>query len=303
MKKLLTYLLVLFTVSLSAQSLKTHTVQRGETLESIAQKYNITVADITKVNPDAGKFFYTGMKLTIPEAQTQRVEESKDMQQPATSNIHQQNEQTVYTAAKPEESVKEKKSVSDEYEDYQYILIEYNPGVFAPTSGESQSFNAFSLGIRGYVPIIKNSSLYAFIDVMRLQYSFYSEKEGAIETSFKMLSGNWSLGLAYGISIPNSKVLITPKAGLDLSMHVYGQIKTETKIGGKTETSKINPFSERDMGGSEATWNWVNVGGHVGLDKHFSKQFMLGFSYRWNFTEIHKNTHMNQANITLGICY
>ncbi len=44
----------------------THVVQRGETIESIAQYYNVSVEDINKANPNADGVVYVGMKLVIP---------------------------------------------------------------------------------------------------------------------------------------------------------------------------------------------------------------------------------------------
>ena len=44
----------------------THVVQRGETLESIAEYYKVSVEDINKANPNADGIVYVGMKLSIP---------------------------------------------------------------------------------------------------------------------------------------------------------------------------------------------------------------------------------------------
>ncbi len=44
----------------------THVVQRGETLESIAEYYKVSVEDINKANPNADGIVYVGMKLNIP---------------------------------------------------------------------------------------------------------------------------------------------------------------------------------------------------------------------------------------------
>lgn len=44
-----------------------HTVQRGETLESIAQMYKITTDQLIEANPSASGLFYVGLKLNIPE--------------------------------------------------------------------------------------------------------------------------------------------------------------------------------------------------------------------------------------------
>lgn len=44
----------------------THVVQRGETIESIAEIYKVSVEDINKTNPNADGIVYVGMKLVIP---------------------------------------------------------------------------------------------------------------------------------------------------------------------------------------------------------------------------------------------
>lgn len=44
----------------------THVVQRGETIESIAEYYHVSVADINKANPNAEGVVYVGMKLAVP---------------------------------------------------------------------------------------------------------------------------------------------------------------------------------------------------------------------------------------------
>lgn len=66
MRKLILLLLSLTTYA-AAMAL-THTVARGETLESIAQHYGITVEQLKDANPNVTNLFYTGMKLQIPEA-------------------------------------------------------------------------------------------------------------------------------------------------------------------------------------------------------------------------------------------
>ena len=86
MKNLFVFLFVMFTMTISAQEIKTHTVQRGETIESIAEKYNVSAADITKANPDAAKFFYTGMKLKIPAVHNNKINEPVNAENRAVVN-------------------------------------------------------------------------------------------------------------------------------------------------------------------------------------------------------------------------
>lgn len=58
-------LMCIVTITLSAQT-KVHTVQRGETVASVAKKYGISVDELKKANPNVNNFFYIGMALTIP---------------------------------------------------------------------------------------------------------------------------------------------------------------------------------------------------------------------------------------------
>lgn len=56
-------------ISLSAQtSTVTHVIDRGETIETIAEKYGVTPQSIIDLNPAAAQFVYVGMELTIPTA-------------------------------------------------------------------------------------------------------------------------------------------------------------------------------------------------------------------------------------------
>ncbi|HIR72131.1 MAG TPA: LysM peptidoglycan-binding domain-containing protein [Candidatus Coprenecus pullicola] len=60
--------LLIVNVPLSAQAILKHTVDIGETLASIAQRYGTTEARIIELNPDAADFIYVGMELVIPVA-------------------------------------------------------------------------------------------------------------------------------------------------------------------------------------------------------------------------------------------
>lgn len=87
--KLLLVLAVMF-VSVQAFALK-HVVEKGETIESIAQKYGTTAQDIIKANPDAESFIYVGMELNIPETG------NANYAQPAQQNQTQSGNTYTYT--------------------------------------------------------------------------------------------------------------------------------------------------------------------------------------------------------------
>lgn len=66
MKRILLSAFFMLSLSVYAQTVNTHVVGRGETIETVAQKYGISVADLQKANPDTKEYFFAGMKLTIP---------------------------------------------------------------------------------------------------------------------------------------------------------------------------------------------------------------------------------------------
>lgn len=45
----------------------THIVQRGETMESIAKSYGVSVESLNKLNPNTEGLIYVGMKLNVPQ--------------------------------------------------------------------------------------------------------------------------------------------------------------------------------------------------------------------------------------------
>lgn len=53
-------------IAIAQATIVQHTVERGETLASIANRYGTTEAKIIESNPNADKFIYIGMKLNIP---------------------------------------------------------------------------------------------------------------------------------------------------------------------------------------------------------------------------------------------
>lgn len=95
MKKL-HFLLFLLTLTLSVTAQNVHVVQRGETEESIAQKYGVTAEQLKEANPYL-QTFYTGAKVVIPQItheipQSKRDEEIKV--EPAAATVEPKVEAT-----------------------------------------------------------------------------------------------------------------------------------------------------------------------------------------------------------------
>lgn len=89
----------------------THVVQRGETIESIAEIYKVSVEDINKANPNADGIVYVGMKLVIPtntKELSQSYSENKESvsrritskEQEMQNRIAQKSEEETYKSNK-----------------------------------------------------------------------------------------------------------------------------------------------------------------------------------------------------------
>lgn len=72
-----------------------HTVDRGETLASIAQRYATTEAKIIELNPDAAQFVYVGMTLIIPNAQEPEQSEVPTAQPYPSNSFDNGHEMTL----------------------------------------------------------------------------------------------------------------------------------------------------------------------------------------------------------------
>ena len=67
-------------LSMAQSQTVTHVVQRGETLESIAEYYKVSVEDINKANPNAEGIVYVGMKLKITTSYKTKIVSNIDNQ-------------------------------------------------------------------------------------------------------------------------------------------------------------------------------------------------------------------------------
>lgn len=67
MKRTIFSIVALLCMTFAMAQQKSHTIQRGETIESIAKKYNVSVYALEQANPDIKDMFYVGMKLAIPD--------------------------------------------------------------------------------------------------------------------------------------------------------------------------------------------------------------------------------------------
>ena len=74
-RKIVFFIISAFAITVAAQ--QSHSVKQGETIESIAKQYNVTVDEIKNQNPTA-EIIFPGLLLNIPRSiQADRNEEEK----------------------------------------------------------------------------------------------------------------------------------------------------------------------------------------------------------------------------------
>tara|TARA_B110000967_G_C18895477_1_gene570306 strand:+ start:529 stop:2475 length:1947 start_codon:yes stop_codon:yes gene_type:complete len=83
-----------------AQNLKMHSVQDGESVNTIASFYKITPADIYALNPDAKSDFSVNMVLIIPEAFLHQSNSSKATKELVSYKVHRvRRKETLFSIA------------------------------------------------------------------------------------------------------------------------------------------------------------------------------------------------------------
>ncbi|WP_187240737.1 LysM peptidoglycan-binding domain-containing protein [Mesonia sp. HuA40] len=93
------FVLLLIFPSAVAQGFRTHEVKKGESLEQIANHYQVSVDEIYKLNPDAKKRNINHMVLVIP-AQEPKVKLNEESKQLSFKSYQIQAKETLYSIAK-----------------------------------------------------------------------------------------------------------------------------------------------------------------------------------------------------------
>lgn len=204
-------------MSVSGQTVKKHIVDRGETLASIASLYGVTQEEIIQLNPDAARFVYVGMELSIPErreipATTFTAEENKSQKQIP------QTEAQIKDSTFPASKLK--------------FCFEIGYG-FLDDGGMGGSAFAYEITM---------GANYYFLDKAyagaRIGYNSSSSSNQIVDNSFHFLEIPLEAGYEWFTS--NGKFGLIPFGGFDFNIGLKGKTEikrigeTDAKIGGKT---------------------------------------------------------------------
>lgn len=218
-KKIL-FLIVLCASSVCAMAQSqtvTHVVQRGETIESIAKQYNVSVDDINRANPNTDGLFYAGMKLVIPVADINSVPiantQNKAIEQPVQYVSNESNNGNVKIMATESNEGKWCAAI-----EMGYGFVGKNSFVYTATIGANYLFTP---------------NFYAGARIGYMGSSASSREDG--DLNFHFIDIPLELGYKLGGSVG-----IIPFAGLNINIGLTGKVEdksqkisTDVKIGGE----------------------------------------------------------------------
>lgn len=262
--------MVLFSIiSVFAQTVKTHVVERGETLASIAEKYSVTKEDIVKLNPDAAQFIYVGMELKIPEGGNALPKNPNSFN---AEKVMLNNQQT-----------KENDAVNYGEESKWSACFELGYGFLPKLEGVSGSNYAYRATF-GFNYAIKDG-LYAGARIGYNSSNVYSY----IHTSGNSVSGEYNchflcIPSEIGYNIPfdeQFKFGIIPFAGLDFNIGLSGKSKIKENKETKKENIKIGgkiAVGAR-VGVCLKLWDWCIIGSYVLPVNDKQKEFFTDKAY------------------------
>lgn len=183
MKHFLIFLgIILFSISSYAQNLKTHNVKTGETVESIAQLYKISTADIYALNPDAFSGIAIDSELIIPESFLDRLNSPLAEREIESYKVHKvRRKETLFSIAQR----------------YNITIQDLK------THNERLRNKKLRSGKKIYIPVFKENNDPAYNSSLQL-YTVLAKE------------GKWRIAYKFGISVPQLEAL-NPDMGASLN--------------------------------------------------------------------------------------
>ena len=147
MKRLLTSILMLLSVMVMQAQQVVHTVQRGETLESIAEKYHVTKETITQNNPNAADAFYVGLKLYIPTTNSE-VKADNPNEELSTMSQEKESSSNVYSSERKSNVGQQNVEKNSQMERFGFFGLGFYP--YSGENNYSLSFGFYQKNFLGF---------------------------------------------------------------------------------------------------------------------------------------------------------
>ena len=256
-KIILSALLVIACSFAKAQSQNvTHVVLRGETIESIANHYNVSVEDINKANPNIDGIIYVGMKLNIPTSSVQPKTSSRDVSIKTSQTQELTPERSPITNVPKEDK---KYSTSSEDKEYGKFIIAGELG-YGFIKGSGNFMFEGTIGANYTLPY--NLYVGARIGYNSANYNGLIEIEGE-SINAKQNCHFLQIPIEFGYSLKNESesLGLIPFVGFNTNIGLSGKYKQKILGTGGEESSK-----KLKIGGK------VGIGARVGIRVH-----LMGF--------------------------
>lgn len=292
MKKLLLILFAACFVTLQALAFE-HIVQRGETLESVAQKYGISVATLLRVNPGCQNLFYPGLKLQIPERQTQPALQAPANQSNQGQGYQQQPVQSQAYPYQPSQINGQAPTLSEEKEEAKPGIepcFQIGFGFLPKPKGSHDNFTyEATIGINYWIlDKVKGPYVGARLGYKGATY-FKSQKINGYyyngTTSLHTLSIPVEIG--YALTTENKNFGVVPFVGLATNIALKGTIESGTgSHKTKTDMEEGGHFYPEFMVGAHIRICEFNITatGNLGLGKYkMSDDFYFAIGIGWGF--------------------
>lgn len=240
----LTISMVVFGVCLAMAQPDTirHTVERGETLSSIAKLYSTTEAKIIELNPDAAQFIYVGMVLIVPDNRER------------TENVTTEKETTTNSMVLPTNATDNNLKTSNSKIRGRFgPAFEIGYGFLKGGSGHWQ-FEA-SAGVNYYFK-------YGFYAGARIGYSsanssaYIKQLSGTQDVRIHLIEVPIEIG--YPIHTSNQMFGVIPFGGIDTNIGLTGKYERNKHLSSGYEKQKYK------------------IGGKIGLGARLGVRLMIG---------------------------
>ena len=302
----------------------THVVQRGETIESIAEFYKVSVEDINKANPNVDGIVYVGMKLNIPQSK-EPIIVSKTSQPIVTKDKTQSKidyrahaKKSEYVANDKPWKIKAVAGVSVGT----WIGKDFKDGSANSDYGQASSKNKaiyqFHLGV--IVDYLFSKNLYAGTGIIFNQNGYKQESimtsgqdwddEGGNydgKQTIKMTTNNIEVPIHIGgLYNMSSNIGLFIEVGPYFSYAISGSKK---RIGSFTEyddihSSETDHINEKEDIGKGSLKEYQKFGYGLSATAGISvNKFLFQFTYQRELSKAIKKTKQYEQNILLSFGY
>lgn len=307
--------MVAFGVSLAIAQTNTikHTVDRGETLQSIAKRYATTEAKIIELNPDAAQFVYVGMELTISAVKVNDAIKEEDNSKTLHKNVVTQNISDHFITNAALNNTDYAKNDHEKFEKEIYVGISMNNF----TGDDVKNFDmkvGFNVGIIGRYYMINELFLEGSLGISTKGYksdnksssgTYWDDEgpnyDGSISTKYTSYNLDLPILVGYNLTV-NDDFNIKLKVGPYLTYALFGKLKkegywTEYEDIHSSETKHINNETKiSDMNGFKN----FGYGIHAGISIDY-KHFILSASCQRAFSKVFDEVKAYEKNILISI--